>query len=113
MNGAVVAHWDDAETFRADLGHLGGTWRDLGRAAGSRAVGLKRIEIHPGSTSMIAWPRLSATNGIPAMLRRNATSRAKNIASAPTSIPVRARRSNRLMYGTIRRVVVVAPSPFT
>ena len=51
MNGAVVAHWDDAETFRADLGHLGGTWRDLGRAAGSRAVGLKRIEIHPGKWS--------------------------------------------------------------
>ena len=71
------------------------------------------MEIQPGSTSMIAWPRLSATNGIPAMLRRNATSRAKNIASAPTSIPVRARRSNRPMYGTIRRVVFVAPSPFS
>src|SRR5207247_1414207 len=51
------------------------------------------MEIQPGRTSMIAWPRLSATNGIPAMLRRNATSRAKNIASAPTSIPVRARWS--------------------
>ena len=46
-----LAHWDDVETFRADLGHLGGTWRDLGRAAGSRAVGLKRIEIRPGKWS--------------------------------------------------------------
>src|SRR5919201_655687 len=64
----------------------------------------------PGRTSMIAWPRLSATNGIPAIERRNATSSAKNIASAPTSIPVRARRSKRPMYGTIPRVVPVACS---
>src|SRR5438309_11978034 len=71
------------------------------------------IEMNPGSTSMIACPRLSATKGMPAIDRRNATSSAKNIASAPTSIPVRARRSKRPMYGTIRRVVRVAPSPDT
>src|SRR5438876_8825483 len=45
---------------------------------------------------------------MPAMLRRKETSSAKNIASAPTSIAVRARRSNRPMYGTIRCVVLVA-----
>ena len=72
------------------------------------SASMSGIEMKPGRTSMIAWPRLSATNGSPAMLKRNATSRAKNIARAPTSSPVRARRSNRLMYGTIRRVVFVA-----
>jgi uncharacterized cupin superfamily protein len=32
-------------------GHLRGVWRDLGRAAGTRAVGLRRIQIEPGHFS--------------------------------------------------------------
>ena len=30
-----VAHWDDVELYRRELGHLVGDWYDLGRAAGS------------------------------------------------------------------------------
>src|SRR5215218_9197215 len=46
-----LAHWDDVEARRADLGHLGGRWRDLGDAAGTRRVGLKRIQVDPGKWS--------------------------------------------------------------
>jgi uncharacterized cupin superfamily protein len=46
-----VAHWDDVEPHRRDTGHLAGTWYDLGTAAGSFEVGLKRIEVDPGKWS--------------------------------------------------------------
>jgi uncharacterized cupin superfamily protein len=46
-----IAHWDDVERRRAELGHLSSTWRDLGRAAGTVNVGLKRVEIDPGKWS--------------------------------------------------------------
>ena len=47
----AAVHWDDVQAFRADLGHLAGGWRDLGDAAGTRAAGLKRIQIDPGKWS--------------------------------------------------------------
>jgi uncharacterized cupin superfamily protein len=40
-----LVHWDDVPTRRQEKGHLAATWRDLGRAAGSVNVGLKRIQI--------------------------------------------------------------------
>ena len=40
-----IVHWDDVEIIRRDMGHLVANWRDLGRAAGTVTVGLKRIEI--------------------------------------------------------------------
>ena len=46
-----VAHWDEVERHRRDMGHLAGDWYDLGRAAGTAAVGLKRIVIDPGKWS--------------------------------------------------------------
>jgi uncharacterized cupin superfamily protein len=46
-----IVHWDDVESGRAELGHLAGTWRDLGRAAGSIGVGVRRIEIDAGKWS--------------------------------------------------------------
>ena len=46
-----VAHWDDVESIRGELGHLGATWSDLGRAAGTDRVGLKRLQIDPGKWS--------------------------------------------------------------
>ena len=46
-----IAHWDDVEGRRNELGHLGAVWRDLGRAAGTVTVGLKRLEIDPGKWS--------------------------------------------------------------
>lgn len=47
----MLAHWDDVEPWRRDQGHLRGLWRDLGRAAGSVTVGLRRIEVDPGAWS--------------------------------------------------------------
>jgi uncharacterized cupin superfamily protein len=44
----VLAHWDEAEGGRAEVGHLAARWTDLGIAAGTRTVGLSRIEIDPG-----------------------------------------------------------------
>jgi len=46
-----VAHWDDVEPYRRESGHIAGDWYDLGRAAGSVVVGLKRILVDPGKWS--------------------------------------------------------------
>jgi uncharacterized cupin superfamily protein len=46
-----IAHWDDVEAGRGELGHLAATWRDLGHAAGSVGVGVQRIEIDAGKWS--------------------------------------------------------------
>ena len=47
----TVAHWDDVEPVRRERGHIAGSWRDLGSAAGSVAVGVTRIEVDPGRWS--------------------------------------------------------------
>jgi uncharacterized cupin superfamily protein len=46
-----VAHWDEVEGYRREAGHIAGTWFDLGTAAGSVGVGLKRIRVDPGKWS--------------------------------------------------------------
>ena len=46
-----VAHWDDVASYRRDRGHIGGDWYDLGTAAGSVDVGVKRIWVDPGKWS--------------------------------------------------------------
>jgi uncharacterized cupin superfamily protein len=46
-----IVHWDDVEAGRGELGHLAGTWRDLGHAAGSVGVGVQRIEVDAGKWS--------------------------------------------------------------
>jgi uncharacterized cupin superfamily protein len=46
-----LAHWDDVDGHRREAGHLAGTWFDLGSAAGSVGVGLKRIQVDPGKWS--------------------------------------------------------------
>jgi uncharacterized cupin superfamily protein len=46
-----VAHWDEVEGYRREQGHLAGTWFDLGSAAGSVGVGVKRIQVDPGKWS--------------------------------------------------------------
>jgi uncharacterized cupin superfamily protein len=43
-----LAHWDDVEAVRRDIGHLRGEWTDLGRAAGSVDVGVRRIRLASG-----------------------------------------------------------------
>jgi uncharacterized cupin superfamily protein len=46
-----IAQWDDVEPRRRERGHIAGSWRDLGAAAGSVAVGVQRIEVDPGKWS--------------------------------------------------------------
>ena len=46
-NRRVIAHWDEVESRRAEVGHLAGVWADLGAAAGTQTVGVKRITIDP------------------------------------------------------------------
>ena len=46
-----VSHWDDVEGIRRDVGHLGATWRNLGRAVASEGVGVSRIDVEPGRWS--------------------------------------------------------------
>ena len=47
----MIAHWDEVESGRAEAGHIGGVWSDLGRAAGTRTVGVCRIRVDPGRWS--------------------------------------------------------------
>jgi uncharacterized cupin superfamily protein len=47
----LIVHWDDVEPYRAERGPMSATWRNLGRAAGSVGIGVKRIQIDPGKLS--------------------------------------------------------------
>jgi uncharacterized cupin superfamily protein len=47
----VIAHWDDAPKDTAEVGHLGAVWTNLGVAAGTKSVGVNRIQIKPGKWS--------------------------------------------------------------
>jgi uncharacterized cupin superfamily protein len=43
----VISHWDEVESWRAERGHIAGTWQSLtGRS--SRTVGVKRIRVDAG-----------------------------------------------------------------
>ena len=47
----MIAHWDEAESGRAEAGHIAGEWTDLGVAAGTKTVGVCRIKVDPGKWS--------------------------------------------------------------
>ena len=47
----MVTHWDEVEGVITDVGELRGTWRRLGRAAGTIGVGANRIDLPPGGRS--------------------------------------------------------------
>jgi uncharacterized cupin superfamily protein len=49
--GPTIANLGEARGGEFVVGHIKGTWRDLGRAAGTRTIGLRRIEIAPGHFS--------------------------------------------------------------
>jgi uncharacterized cupin superfamily protein len=53
-----LAHWDEVEAVRREEGHLAGSWRDLGSAAGTWMTGLQRIEIDPGKWATPAHAEL-------------------------------------------------------
>jgi uncharacterized cupin superfamily protein len=54
-----VAHWDEIETESDEVGHLGGTWTDLGLAAGSVSLGVNRIQVPAGKWSTPAHVELA------------------------------------------------------
>jgi uncharacterized cupin superfamily protein len=45
-----VRHWDDVQSWRAERGHIAGTWHGLS-GRGSQTVGVKRIQIDPSMWS--------------------------------------------------------------
>jgi uncharacterized cupin superfamily protein len=47
----TIAHWNEVATTRREAGHVAGTWTDLGTAAGSVTVGVRRIQVDPGCWS--------------------------------------------------------------
>lgn len=47
----TIAHWDEVEPYRSRRPGLGGAWSDLATAAGSRGVGLNRIQLGPDEVS--------------------------------------------------------------
>jgi uncharacterized cupin superfamily protein len=53
-----LAHWDDVESRRREVGHLAVTTRDLGSAAGTVGVGVTRWEVDPGKWSTPAHAEL-------------------------------------------------------
>jgi uncharacterized cupin superfamily protein len=55
----MIAHWDEVEGERGEVGHLASVWWDLGEAAGSVTVGLQRIRIDPGKWSTPAHVELA------------------------------------------------------
>jgi uncharacterized cupin superfamily protein len=55
----MIAHWDEVDGERGEVGHLASVWWDLGEAAGSVSVGLQRIRIDPGKWSTPAHVELA------------------------------------------------------
>lgn len=46
-----VAHWDEIEWFRQEVGEMSASWCRIGDAAGTTGVGVNRIRIEPGRLS--------------------------------------------------------------
>jgi len=51
MTANELVQWDDVPGRRVEVGPMCATWTDLGKAGGSVATGLKRIQIEPGRRS--------------------------------------------------------------
>src|SRR5262245_14919749 len=43
-----VAHWDDVERRQSAKGEMDATWQFLGRAAGTKTIGMNRVRVAPG-----------------------------------------------------------------
>ena len=44
----TLAHWDDVERTRREVGDMRSWWREIGAAAGATEIGVSRVEIDPG-----------------------------------------------------------------
>src|SRR3954451_12678254 len=51
-SGRMLVHWDDVGAQTRAAGEIAADWQDLGSAAGSRELGLRRVRIHPGRRGM-------------------------------------------------------------
>jgi uncharacterized cupin superfamily protein len=51
MTQVAIANYRESASREIAVGHIQGVWRDLGRALGSRTIGLRRIEIAEGCFS--------------------------------------------------------------
>jgi uncharacterized cupin superfamily protein len=48
---AAPVNWDDVPVRQVAMGPIEGAWGDLGTAAGTQAIGLRRLQIAPGKRS--------------------------------------------------------------
>ena len=48
---AAPVNWDDVAVREVAVGPIAGVWRDLGTAAGTRLLGLRRMQLEPGKRS--------------------------------------------------------------
>ena len=48
---AAPVNWDDVPVREVAVGPIAGAWRDLARAAGTRLLGLRRMQLEPGKRS--------------------------------------------------------------
>jgi len=48
---AAPVNWEDVPRREVEVGPIAGTWRELGTAAGTRQVGLRRMQVRPGMRS--------------------------------------------------------------
>ena len=48
---ATPVNWDDVPVRQVTMGPMEGAWRDLGTAAGTRLLGLRRMQVAPGKRS--------------------------------------------------------------
>ena len=49
--GVKIANLYEGRSSELSIGHIKGTWHDLGREAGTRTIGLRRVEIEEGHFS--------------------------------------------------------------
>lgn len=47
----MLAHWDEVESRHAEAGHISGRWTGLGRAAGTKTIGVNRVQVDAGKWS--------------------------------------------------------------
>jgi uncharacterized cupin superfamily protein len=48
VSAVGLAHWDDVERHRRAKGEMDAEWQFLGRAAGTKGVGVNRVHVAPG-----------------------------------------------------------------
>ena len=63
-----LAHWDDVEGRRAAKGEMDAVWQMLGRAAGTKGVGVNRVRVAAGKKQLGQSPS-HVRRGVPWLAR--------------------------------------------